>query len=94
MPDKPTAYFLPTAPELAILSDAKVAEIVRAADNLNRREHSYAVFGMACGTFSLIASLGVYDYMVHDLHFKAGLAVLGTGVLTTIGQIITARLNR
>jgi len=79
---------------LAVLSDAKVSEIVRIADNISRREHSYAMFGMACGTFCLMTSLGIYAYMVHDLHLKAGLAVLGTGVLTTVGQIITARLNR
>jgi len=91
---KEQVYLLPSAKELAQLSDATAAASLQVLDHAHRREHSYATLAMICGTVGFLACIGIFAYLVINGHPRAGAIVLGTGVLTIIGQIINSRLSK
>jgi predicted MFS family arabinose efflux permease len=93
LPEK-QVYLLPPAKELAQLSNETAAASLQVLDNAHRREHSYATLAMICGTIGFLACIGTFAFLVVESHPQAGAVVLGTGVLTIIGQIINSRLNR
>ena len=50
MPQKPPPYLLPSAQELSLLNEHTAQSALEVIDRASGRRHSYAVFGMACGT--------------------------------------------
>ena len=87
-------YLLPASDELSVLTDATAGKALAVIDNANRREHSYASLAMVCGTLGLMSCVLVCAWLVETGHPEAGGLVLGTGVLTIVGQIINSRLNK
>jgi hypothetical protein len=91
---KPTpTYLLPSAQELSLLSDSTAAKALDVIDRASGRRHSYARFGMACGTLGLISSTAAFAYLVHDGHATQAYIVLGTNVVGLLAQMIKARLE-
>jgi len=74
------------------LSDKKAAALAQAADALHKRQATYALLGMACGTLTLLACIGAFVYLAIQNHPKEAYVALGTAVLAMIGRIIKARL--
>jgi hypothetical protein len=93
MPRGPV-YLLPAPDELSALSDSTAAKAIQVIDNANKREHSYAIVAMVCGTLGLMTCLLVFAYLVRTGHPQAGGLVLGAGVLAIVGQIVNSRLNK
>jgi hypothetical protein len=86
-------FLLPPPEDLAKLTDSTAAKSLEVIDNANRLGHSYASLAMACGTFGLIACIVAFTYLVVNGHPTAAGLVLGTSVLTILGQIVNSRLN-
>jgi hypothetical protein len=84
---------LPPAGELARLTDDQARSVILAVDRANGREHSYALTAMICGTLSLLAAIAGFVFLVTHGHTPAAGVLLGTAVLTVIGQIIGSRLR-
>jgi len=57
---KEQVYLLPSAKELAQLSDATAAASLQVLDHAHRREHSYATLAMICGTVGFLACIGIF----------------------------------
>jgi uncharacterized membrane protein YjjB (DUF3815 family) len=87
-------YLLPPADELAQLTNETAASSLEVVDRAHRREYAYASLAMVCGTLGFLACVGTLAYLVVVNHPQAAAIVLGTGVLTVVGQIINSRLNR
>jgi hypothetical protein len=93
MPQKPPSYLLPSAQELALLNEHTAQSALEVIDRASGRRHSYAIFGMACGTFGLISSTAAFAYLVHDGHPTQAYIVLGTNVVGLLAQMVRARLE-
>jgi len=87
MPQKPPSYLLPSAQELALLNEHTAKLALEVIDKASSRRHSYAIFGMACGTLSLISSIVAFAFLVHDGHTTEAYIVLGVNVLGLLAQI-------
>ena len=94
MSQKPPPYLLPSAQELSLLNEQTAQSALEVIDRASGRRHSYAVFGMACGTLGLIASTAAFAYLVHDGHSQQAYIVLGANVLGLLAQMIRARLEQ
>jgi hypothetical protein len=93
MPKKLPAYLLPSAQELALLNEHTAKMALEVIDKASSRRHTYALFGMACGTLGLISSTAAFAYLVHDNHPTQAYVVLGTNVIGLLAQMIRARLE-
>jgi hypothetical protein len=93
MPQKPPTHLLPSAQELALLKESTAQSALEVINQASARRHSYAVFGMACGTLGLISSTAAFAYLVHDGHAKEAYIVLGTNIVGLLAQMIRARLD-
>lgn len=93
MAQRTPSYLLPSAQELAQLSNETAAKALDVIDRASSRRHSYARFGMACGTLGLISSTAAFAYLVHDGHATQAYIVLGTNVIGLLAQMIKARLD-
>ena len=83
---------LPTARDLALLSDEKVKAILEVIDREGERANRYAVYAMTCGTVSLLGCFGLFGYLVMQGHERAASLIFGTTVVGLIGKIVLARL--
>lgn len=93
-PERGTPPFLmPSAHELAALSEVTAARVLQNCDNANRREAIYAGLSMICGTFGLLGCVASFAYLAASNHPKSAAAVIGTGLLAIVGQIVNSRLN-
>jgi hypothetical protein len=81
MAQRQPTYLLPSAQELALLSDNTAEKALDVIDKASSRRHSYARFGMACGTVGLISSTAAFAYLVHDGHATQAYIVLGTNIV-------------
>lgn len=84
---------LPSASDLAKLPVGTAEAVLVVVDLNNRRNHSYAVLGMACSTVCLLGALGSFTYLASTGHPASAGVVLGSTVLTVIGKMIGARLS-
>ncbi len=87
----PTKYLLPSASELAVLSDATAKNVLTVIDSQDQRANAYAVAGLVCGTVSFLGCLASYVYLVMNNHDKAAGIVLGVSVLTLLTRMIRGR---
>lgn len=79
---------------LTVLTDTNAAKALEVIDNANQREHPYASLAMICGTLGLMSCVLACAWLIEAGHPEACGLVLGTGVLTIVGQIINSRLNK
>jgi hypothetical protein len=93
MAPKPPAYLLPSTQELALLPEHTAEYALNVIDKASSRRHSYAIFGLACGTLGLISSTAAFAFLVHDGHSTEGYIVLGANVIGLLAQMIKARLE-
>jgi hypothetical protein len=84
---------LPPASELAKLSDQQAVAVFELVDRANRREHSYALAALLCGTVSFLGVVAGFLYLVVQGHTQAAGVLLGAAVLAIVGQMIGSRLR-
>jgi hypothetical protein len=89
---KPTTSLLPPVSELSQLTPDAVQLVIESFNAEHRREHSYAILGMLCGTFSFLGCVASFTLLVMNGHPGAAGVILGTGVLAIIGRMLGARL--
>jgi hypothetical protein len=82
---------LPSATDLAKLPVATAEAVLVLIDSVNRREHSYGILGMVCGTISLLGALASFTYLVMNGHPTSAGIVIGSAVLAVIGKMIGPR---
>jgi hypothetical protein len=83
---------LPPAEKLALLSDATVQEVIGLVDRVSQRNADHAGSALRLGTLGLGMVLGTFLALVLTGHDRWAGIVLGTGVLTILGQIISSRI--
>jgi hypothetical protein len=83
---------LPPPEKLALLPPESQAKVIDLTDRINVRNAGHAREALRLGTFSLLACIAGFMYMVQIGHPKSAGVVLGTGVLTIILQIINSRV--
>lgn len=75
------------------VNDALPVLIVQAVDGQLKREYRYAMGGQIAAGLALVLMAGGFVFLVMYGHETPAYALLGAGVLNTIGGFLRARLN-